>query len=331
MPERGLKMDLTALAMVRQIMVKYAIDILDRKKIFELLKKPHDLKSILKDSEIHNERMLENMLDILVGEGILLYTGENYCLGTLKKIDITEAENFLNSYYKESLEWINFVNQYSENTLTTGKPSELTGFEEEKAIYYWNKIMEQSPHSLRVIAITELYKDLKPYSLVLDYGCGGGVGLEQLIELSNKPVTLIGTDPSTKFFLEAKKRIKDLNFEDEIRRENQKNIKFEEFDNLNNYLEKFDAIFISIIFNHIWQKDHLQIFKQLNSLLKNHGKLVVVQLLDFGKFNRNPIWVMHNIPSHKGYPMKDQFIADLKSTFSSVEIQLDGMISVSTK
>ncbi len=181
------------------------------------------------------------------------------------------------------------------------------------------------------MAITELYKNLKPNALVLDYGCGSGVGLEQLIELSSEPVQLIGTDPSIKFFSEAKSRIKRLNFNDKIRSENKEHVKFEDFHNLDRYRGKFDAIFISIIFNHINQEEHLDVFKQLSTLLKLGGELIIVQLLDFAKHNRNPIWIMHNIPTHKGYPLKEKFITDLKTTFSDVKEYLDGMVTISTK
>jgi len=331
MQHHGLKMDLTALSMVRQVLVKYAIELLDKKGVLRLLEKPQDLDTIAKVCRLNNKKMLENMLDILVGEDIVAYGEKYYSLKQMKEIDIGEAEGFLIKYYKESLEWINFVNKYSEYTLVSGNPSKLTGFEEEKAIYYWNKIMEQSPYSLRVMAITELYKNLKPDALILDYGCGSGVGLEQLIELSDKPIYFVGTDPSKKFFIEAKNRIKNLRFDDQLRNKNADNVKFEDFSNLDSYFGKFDGIFISIIFNHIDQEEYVKVLSKLNNLLKSNGKLVIVQLIDFDKFNRNPIWVMHNIPSHKGYPMKEKFLSDIKSVFSEVEEILDGMITVSTK
>ncbi len=329
-PER-LNRDLKALAMVKVVMVRYSMDLLSKKNVFELLKTPHSLESISMSCGLKHAKMLENMLDLLVGEGILSFDGKGYSVKNLKITDTTEAKRYLSEGYKESLEWIDFVNRFSESTLTTGKASELTGFEEEKAIYYWNKIMEQGPHSLRVIAITELYKDMKPGALVMDYGCGGGVGLEQLLEMSNKPVRLIATDPSTRFFQEAKRRAKALSFSDPVRNQNKKDIVFEGFGGIDKYIGKLDGIFISIIFNHIEEMEHVRIFRMLRSLLKPGGKLVIVQLMDFGKHNRNPIWVMHNIPTHRGYPMRERFVRDLRSVFGSVEERLDGMVTISTK
>ncbi len=323
--------DLQALVMVRQIMVKYAVEILSKNGILEYLSVPRRLDEITEVFKINNKKMLENILDVLVGYGALNYSEYKYYLKTIPDIDIKNAETFLNNNYKESLEWINFVNQYSENTLKSGKPSELTNFEEEKSVYYWNKIMEQSPYSLRVVAITELYRDLKPNSLILDYGCGSGVGLEQLINLSNIQMRFVGVDPSERFFSEAKKRVNKLHFDDSVREENRDCVVFEEFYNLDKYVGRLDGIFISIIFNHISQEDHLEIFRKLHKLLKKGGKLAIVQLLDFDKFNRNPIWIMHNIPSHKGYPLRDKFIEDLKSTFSKVNVMLDGMVTISIK
>ena len=331
MSQNQLKDDLKALEMVRLVLVKLATTLLQELGVFDTIKTPKSLEYISTKCNIKNKKMLENMLDILVGYGILAYTQKGYLLIEMKNLNIKPAEDFLKKNYKESLEWIYFVNQFSSTTLTKNKPTELTGFEEEKAIYYWNKIMEQSPHSLRVLAITELYRNLNPGSLVLDYGCGGGVGLQQLIELSNKPIQLVGTDPSTKFFLEAQSRIGKLNFYDSTKNINKENIKFEDFKNLNKYTGRFDAIFISIIFNHIYERDHIKVFKKLRKLLKPGGKLAIVQLLDFSKYNRNPIWVMHNIPSHKGYPLRDNFVSGLKNTFPKVDIYLDGMVTISTK
>ncbi len=326
-----LKSDLTALAMVKHVMVNYAVNLLDRKGVFASLKNPNTLEAISKECGLRHKKMLENMLDLLVGEGILAFGEGKYSLKGPTGTDITEAKRFLSGAYKESLEWIDFVNQFSDKTLTTGVASELTGFEAEKAIYYWNKIMEQGPFSLRVLAITELYKGLGAGALVLDYGCGSGVGLEQLLELSNKPLQLIGTDPSNKFFSDAKRRIQGLAFGDSVRSTNKANLVFEDFKNLDRYEGKLDAIFISIIFNHIAQAEHIAVFRKLNALLKPGGKLVIVQLIDFGKHNRNPIWVMHNIPSHKGYPMREQFVNDLRTVFGKVDERLDGMITISTK
>jgi SAM-dependent methyltransferase len=323
--------DLTALAMVRKVMVKYALDIVSKQGIIDYLTTPRDLSQITKVFNIKNTSMLENILDILVGYGILGFGEGKYYFEKNQELNIEEAEEFLRNNYRESLEWIKFVNQYSENTLISGRPSELTGFEEDKSVYYWNKIMEQSPYSLRIVAISELYKDMRPGALVLDYGCGGGVGLEQLISLSTIPLYFIGVDPSEKFFAEAKKRIDGLYFNDLVKENNRKNVVFDDFDNLDKYVNKLDGIFISIIFNHINQEEHVAIFKKLHRLLKTGGKLAIVQLLDFDKFNRNPIWVMHNIPSHKGYPLKGRFVSDLKSVFSKVDEMLDGMVTISTK
>ncbi len=330
MLKERLEKDLKALEMVKIILVDYAISLLEQENVMTLLKTTQTLDDILEKCGLKNKQMLENILDLLVGQDILGYN-KGYYLKPYKKINTVEATNFLNKNYKESLEWVNFVNQYSKNTLITGNPSDLTGFEEKQAVYYWNKIMEQSPYSLRVLAILELYKDLKPNVLILDYGCGGGVSLEQLIELSHIPIQFIGADPSTKFFEEARSRIKKLKFKEAVKIKNQKNVKFESIDSLNNYSGAFDGIFVSIIFNHIKQEDYIDTFKKLSNLLKSGGKLVIVQLMDFGKYDRNPIWIMHNIPSHKGYPMKDRFIHDLNSVFPKVEEQLNGIITISTK
>lgn len=327
MEDIRLEKDLNSLTMVKKILVKLAIDLLEKTDVLNFLKTPHNLDAIANKCKLKNKKMLENILDVLVTEKILNYENGYYLPKKIKTIEVSNEEKFLKENYKESLEWVNFVNEYSENTLITGKPSKLTGFEEEKAIYYWNKIMEQSPYSLRTFAIKKAYEDLKPGSLILDYGCGSGVGLEQLIKLADVPVRFIGTDPSKKFFVEAKNRLKKLNF----KKGNKKNTKLIEFKKLNYYKGKCDVVFTSLIFNHVPPEEYVKVFKKINSMLKPHGKFIIVQFLDFEKYNRNPIWIMHNIPTHVGYPMKNRFIRDLKSVFPQVNEYLDGIILVSTK
>ena len=324
-------MDLKALDSAKYILINNALELLDKIKVLDFLKQPQYLDVICSTFNIKHENMLENMLDILVGEKILSYIDGKYKLNKLEKINYQEQHKFLKEYYPESLEWFNFVHKYSENTLITGTAPELTGFEEEKSIYYWTKIMEQSPYSIRVLAITELYNSLVEGSVILDYGCGSGVGIEQLLELSNKNIKIFGTDPSNKFFANAKIRINKLQLDNKIKINNKDTVEFIKFTDIDNYKGKFDAIFISIIFNHIDQKDYLNVFKKLHLLLKNNGKLVIVQFLDFDKFNRNPIWVMHNIPTHRGYPMKKVFLDNLKSVFNKVDERLNGVITISTK
>ena len=331
MKNKRLEQDLTALTMVKKILIRLAIELLQKKKVLNFLKTPQDLDTIAHNCKLKNKKMLENILDILVSEKILKYKNGYYLPEKIKTIDTGKEEKFLKENYKESLEWVVFVNEYSENTLTTGKPSKLTGFEEEKAVYYWNKIMEQSPYSLRALAIKELYKDLKSKSVILDYGCGSGVGLEQLIELSEIPIKLIGTDPSKKFFVKAKNRLDNLNFKSKIKNKNKEDTILIDFKNLKYYKGKCDAVFTSLIFNHISPVEYVKVFKKISSMLKPHGKFVIVQFLDFEKYNRNPIWVMHNIPSHVEYPMKYKFISDLKSVFPEVNEYLDGIITISTK
>lgn len=331
LPEQRAQNDFKALTLVKIILINEAIDLLEKKGVLRLLKIPQSLNSISSICNIKNKKMLETILDLLVGENMLIYYNKEYSIKNINKLDSRTAEQFLQENYKESLDWIRFVNQYSDDTLTTGRPPRLTGFEDEKAIYYWNKIMEQSPYSLRAFAINELYKYLKPNSLILDYGCGSGIGIEQLLVLSTKPITIVGTDPSKRFFAEARKRIDTLELRDKIKEINKTNVVLEEFSNLDLYKGKFDAIFTSIIFNHIKHDKHLEIFKQLNSLLKPGGKLVIVQLLDLDKYKRNPIWIMYNVSSHQGFPIKKQFINDLMSVFPKVEEYLDGVITISTK
>ena len=324
------KNDLRALTVVKNILTDLAIDLMQKLEILEFLKTSRSLEEICNNKKIKNKLMLENILDLLVGEDILLYENEKYKVKIIKRNSSQEDLNFLKTNYKESLDWIYFVNQFSEETLRTGRPSELTGFEESKAIYYWNKIMEQSPYSLRVIAINELYKDLLQNSTVLDYGCGGGVGIQQLIELSNEPISIFGTYSSSVYFDSARERIQSIKLLDELKQKNRENVTFINFENLDSFNGKFDRIFISIIFNHIAPQNYINVIKRVKLLLKPNGKLGIVQLLDFGKFKRNPIWVMYNVPSHIGYPERDYFISCLKKTFTKVDILLDGIITIST-
>ena len=331
MDQERLKKDLLALKSVKPILINLALDLLEEKKVLDLLKTPKGLNEICEEAQIKHEKMLENMLDLLTGENFLEYSSGKYKLLKKDKLPQLEEEQYLKENYSESLEWVYFVNNYSSQTLSTGVPSKLTGFEEEKAIYYWNKIMEQSPYSLREIAIESLLENLDENSLILDYGCGGGVSLQQLIDKTTKRLYFYATDPSTKYFSSARERLKNSESKTKTIEENKNLTQFIDFNEIKSYLGKFDRIFASMVFNHVEEKDYKQVFTTLNELLKKGGKFGMIQFFDFSKFDRNPIWIMHNIPTHKGYPMKEKFISDLKSVFPTVNEQLNGIITISTK
>ncbi len=327
-----LENDLFAFTAVRSILKEQAQILLTDLNIISLIQKePASLNKICVRSKVKHKIMLENILDFLVGEKILIFKNKKYSINKLDTNIPDQHKRFLEENYAESLEWIHFVNQFSKQTLKTGNAPNLTGFENEKAIFYWDKIMEQSPYSLRELAIIELFKNIKENAVVLDYGCGGGIGIEQIIKLSTKDITLFGTDPSKKYFKKATQRIKKIQPKNKTQERNIKKTTFVPFNKIHELDGEIDAIFISIIFNHIPSKDYIKVFKELKKLLNPEGKLYIVQLLDNEKFQRNPIWVMHNIPTHVGYPDKNKFISDLNKVFKKVEDRLDGIITISAK
>jgi cyclopropane fatty-acyl-phospholipid synthase-like methyltransferase len=220
--------------------------------------------------------------------------------------------------------------------LLTGKAPKETGFEHKKSLELWDGIMQESPYSLRVIAIKKLLKGINPNAKILDLGCGGGIGLEMILKNASVPIQLFGADASEKYLSNAKARLERIGSEldNEIAKENLRNTKLSII-NANKKLpkkQKFDAVFMSIALNHISEKRRPKLFKEIKDILNKKGVLVIFQLIHQSKFNRNAIcWLMHTVPSHDEYPFRDEYVAALKEQFTNMKEYFNGTIIVAKK
>lgn len=328
--DKRFRLDAQAFQASKPIFVGRAWDLLKELDLKKGLEDGTSLASLMKKG-IKNERMLECMLDILVTEKVLKFEQGKYFF--LKEPEpITKKQfAFLHKHYSGSWVWVDFVTKKTKQTLVTGKPPLDTGFKHETTLDMWDAIMEESPHSFRKMAIEKLVKKLAPNSNILDLGCGGGIGLETILKHANKPLELTGAEVSYKYLERAKKRLTKLYKETnkKIVKENIKKVKFIAYKVKNGIPkeEKFDAVFMSIVLNHVPEKEREQLFSEIKKILKPKGTLMIYQLIHQSKFERNPIcWLMHTVPSHVEYPFREEYVATLKKQFGRVEEHLKGMI-----
>lgn len=229
-----------------------------------------------------------------------------------------------------------FVYSKAKETLVHGAAPKETGFEHEKSLDLWDTIMEESPYAARIIAVRKLAENLKKSAAVLDLGCGGGIGLETILKNTNKEIELSGAEVSKEYLERAKSRIKGIleETDNEVVRGNIGRLQYLQFDP-EKWLpkeKKYDAVFSSIVINHITSEGREELFRNVRDILKDGGVFVIYQLIHQSRFKKNPIcWIMHTVPSHKEYPFREEYVAKLKRVFSSVEELLDGAIVIAKK
>ncbi|MDD4251421.1 MAG: class I SAM-dependent methyltransferase, partial [Candidatus ainarchaeum sp.] len=218
----------------------------------------------------------------------------------------------------------------SKTTLLTGSKIYESSFDESKGILLWEQLMKESPYSLRQFTIKQIKEKLKDNNQIIDIGCGGGIGLEEILLTSNEPFDLFGLEVSKNYLEKAKNKIQHLqNKLTDQKLTNAKNTKFLVKNISDGPLnKKFDAIFISLVVNHIYEKDRKKFFQNLKKMMKPDATLVTFQFVNQSKFERSPMWVMHNIPSHKDFPYKNTFITMLKKVFPIVDVKFNGTIIV---
>ncbi len=290
----------------------------------------------LKKKGIKNSKMLECMLDLLVGEKVLKFEKQKYFfVKEPKKITVKEYD-YLKKYYPYSVKWADFVYSHAKKTLLTGKTPKKAGFDYEESLELWDGIMEETPYSFRVTAVKKLAKLIKENDDVLDLGCGGGIGLETIILNTNKKINLYGAEVSKKYLERSKKRIKKIEKElkNKIMKENINNLKLINYNPKKGIPKerKYNAIFMSIVLNHIPEKERSAFFKEVKEILKPKGHLIIFQLIHQSKFKRNPIcWLMHVVPTHSEYPFRKTYVKSVKKEFRKVKELLNGVILIAQK
>jgi SAM-dependent methyltransferase len=322
------RQDIKSLKSAKKCYTKYAWELLEELEVINKLKKGITLNNLVKETKIKDSKFLETILDLLVGTGNLSHSKSKYFFRKEPMFSIKEELKHLETHCPGSTEWTHWLRKKSKNTIQTGKKFNESSFDDSKGIFLWEKVMQESPYSLRQIALEQLDKKLKDNQKIIDIGCGGGIGLEEILLRTNYRIQLFGLEVSKEYLKKAKKRLKKLQKElSGIKLENCKNTKFIICDLTKERLDKkFDAVFISLVVNHIEKEKHKIFFENIKKSMNEDAILVSLQFMNFSKFERSPMWVMHNIPSHKDFPYFDEFIPTLKNIFPKVKLILNGII-----
>lgn len=326
-----LRMDLKSFEIARKAYVFHAWNLCKKMEIITLLNTPRTIDFISTTLSIKNKKMLEAILDFLVGNKVLLYQKRTY-LFNQEPIKPTEAElSFVNKNYTGAEKWSYYLYEHSEQALHKGKTKKSTGFDEEYMLDLWDSVMEGSFYSLRKIAIKKLLANSKENAKIIDLGCGSGIALINMLEEANKPVQLIGIDSSKKTLKRCENKIKKFNkTSNELQKNNAKKIKLYQKSVLD-FKEKMNSALVSLVLHHIPLNERKNFIDSIYNSLEDNGKLVVFQLVNKNKFERIfSDWLLYVVPSHQGLPFHKEYIS-LFNKFSKVEIMLNGLIIIAEK
>lgn len=326
---KRLRQDIKSLLSAKKCYSVFAWELLDELNIIEFIKTPKTLNEIKIKSQIKDVNFLEQILDYLVGEGLIDFNKNKYKY--LKKPKSPEKElNYLSKTCPGSTEWTHWLRKEAKKTLLTGEKIKESGFDEIKGIKLWSQVMNESPYALRQITIDQIKDKLSYNKKIVDVGCGDGIGLEDILLKTEKPINLTGIEVSKKYLNRAKIRINKLKKElIGTKKNNAIKTRFKIHDfTKNNFNEKFDAAVLSLVVNHIPEENRKKFFKNIKNSMKDDGKLVTFQFLNDNKFKRSPMWIMQTIPSHVDFPYRHEYIHLLKSIFPKVTVLFNGLIIV---
>ncbi|HIH09970.1 MAG TPA: class I SAM-dependent methyltransferase [Candidatus Diapherotrites archaeon] len=324
-----MRKDLKAIRIADKGYAFYAFELCKKTGIIkELEKKPRTIDELSKKLKLKNKRMLEAMLDFLVGKKAIKFDGQQYSLTGYIPLPFSLAEqDFVTTQYKGAEDWTLFFYGFAEDSLHYGSKHERTGFDDQQAIELWDSVMVGPLYSLRQIAVKKLLKGLKGGEKIIDYGCGSGTAITEIIERSEKPLEIIGVDISSKMLKMAEQRVKIIKREDIkvklLKKDLSKKFYFELL---------FDCAFASILINHIPQNERENFYRKVAENLKPNGKFVLFQLVNRTKFDRIfSDWLLNVVPSHHGFPILNEYISQIKKYFSKVEVLLNGTIVIAYK
>lgn len=142
----------------------------------------------------------------------------------------------------------NYRTIHNKNIALTGEKSDFF------SLLKVQKVKEWLPHFLK-----------KEPEHILDFGCGDGFITQQLAKAYKKS-TVIGVDPSPDIIKEAQKNYPETTFY----------VSSKELDAIKN--QKFDFIVASGVFHHIPFNEHAYYIKQIVSLLKPGGVIILFEL-----------------------------------------------------
>jgi SAM-dependent methyltransferase len=325
-----LRKDIKSLKAAKKCYIYYAWKVIEELDLVNFISAPRQLNMISDFANVKDKRFLETLLDILVGAKYLIYCDQKYSLKRKPTFSIDKELKHLEKHCPGSTEWTHWLRLKSKKTLLSGNKVSESSFDEAKGILLWEKIMKESPYTLRQITINTLKKNISTGDKIADIGCGGGIGLEEILLSTDFPINLYGIEVSKKYLLKAESRIKKLSKEFVgLKKENMHRTKFATHNFITSAMkEKFDGAFLSLVVNHIDANEHLVFFQNIKKSMKKGSILVTLQFLNKSKFNRSPMWVMHNIPSHKDFPYKKDFVNTLKQVFPKVKLLFGGVIII---
>lgn len=310
----------------------FAFEILKKAGAIPFLKEGISLKRLMHAREIKNKKMLEHILDFLVGQRVLeLKKGKYFFLQNPPEIN-KKNYSFLEKHFPASVKWAETLRKKALRTLKTGKSVMHTGFSSKKFLKLWDAIMHEAPNPLRGYAVDKFVSKINDGARILDYGCGSGVGLELILKRCKKKIFLEGMEPSKKYLNIAKQNLYKLRRETKSSLIKENALKTKLINSITlPKKEYYDVVFLSLVLNHVKPAERLVLFKKIFSILKPKGILVIFQLTHASKFERNPIFLMHVIPSHKDYPYRETLFKELSTVFSSVKMYLNGTVFIAEK
>lgn len=329
------RMDVKAFKKSKPIFEWYAWELLNETDIVPMLRSGSSSEEIIETKKIKNQKMLVNILDLFVGSGFVEYKDGIYRLMAEPGPIDPKGYHYLQEYYPYSTRWAEMMRGAARDSLMNGVFCAASGFGGESDTTLWDGMMRESPHSFRLAAIDALVKDVKEGDRVLELGCGTGASLEEIIKRIDKPVEIVGLDSSESMLRKAKANMESLKAKysnDSTIFRNIANIRFAQSDILRDEIPgRNDAIFMSLVLNHISEKDRPSLYSRINKALNDKGRLYVFQMIHQSKFRRNPIWMMHMVESHTEYPYRDQYLRDLQDAFSQVEVHLLANVMIASK
>ncbi len=321
--------DVKALKIARKGYSEYAWDLIQESGIDKFINEGASLEKI--ETNVKNKKLLEYLLDLLAGQKCIQFINNKYYfLKTPERLTKKELE-FMKKYYPASFEWTFLMVERSKKTLMKKSKSFESSFDEKKSAELWDKIMMESPYSLRKIAIKKFCREISKDQKILDLGCGTGSSLIGILEEINVPAQIDGNDISQESLILARKRINSYLAINQMQKENITKINLKNENLMNGPTkEKYDYIFLSFVLNHIPKEKRFIFYKNIKNSLTPNGKCIFYQLVHKSKFERIPMWVMNNVPTHDDFPFLDDYIKDLEKTFDKIDIHFNGLITIVT-
>lgn len=331
-----LRKDLKVLGISQRGYAYHSWELCKKIKISKLLEHPQSVDDIIRIKKIKNRDMLESLLDFLVGQRILNFRKNKYKFSGKAPKYMRSDDAFIKKNCPGSWEWSHYLYKHAEETLIEGHPHFKTGFFDTNALELWDYVLEESLHSLRLIAIKKLISNIKRDMKIADLGCGSGIALVEILANSKEEIKLVGFDNSEEMIRRSKERIE--KFKEEYPTPlNKRNVDTVElvYHNLTEKFpkdEKFDIVFLSLVISYIPKEKRDEFFKNINNILKKEGKVIIFQLLNQSKFNRVfSEWLLYVVPGFCGFPFKDEYLRMLKGNFRDIKSYFRSNIIVANK